>query len=48
MLTTIIAVLLLFWFIGFIGHIGGGLVHVLLVVALGVFIYQMLTAKKAE
>jgi 4-hydroxybenzoate polyprenyltransferase len=40
MIMTIIAVLILLWLIGLIAHIGGGLIHILLVVALIVFIYD--------
>ena len=28
------AVLLIIWFIGFLGHIGGGLIHLLLILAM--------------
>jgi hypothetical protein len=43
MIWTIISVLLLLWLVGLIAHIGGGLIHLLLVVALIVFIYDRLT-----
>jgi 4-hydroxybenzoate polyprenyltransferase len=48
MLRIIVGVLLVLWLIGLIGHIGGGLVYILLVVALVVFIYDMLVARKAK
>ncbi len=47
MLWTVIAVLVVLWLLGFIGHIGGGLIHILLVIALIVFIYNLLTGRKA-
>lgn len=46
MLWTLIGILLLFWILGFIFEIVGGLVHILLVVALIIFIYNMITGRK--
>ena len=46
MLWTIILVLLLLWVFGFIGKVGGGLIHLLLVIALIVFIFNMLTGRR--
>jgi len=45
MLWTIIGILLLLWLLGFIGHVGGGLIHLLLVVALVVFVVNLLTGR---
>lgn len=45
MLWTIMGILLLLWLFGFIGHIGGGLIHLLLVIALIVFIVNMLRGR---
>ncbi|WP_182200916.1 lmo0937 family membrane protein [Paraliobacillus salinarum] len=42
MIWTIIGILLLAWLIGFIFEIAGGLVHILLIIALVVFIAKML------
>jgi hypothetical protein len=47
MLLIIAIVLGVLWLLGFIGHVGGGLIHLLLVVALIVFIYHMITGRKA-
>ena len=47
MLWTVIVVLVGLWLLGFIGEIGGGLIHLLLVVALVVFIYNMMTGRRA-
>jgi len=33
MLWTVAVVLIVLWALGFIGHIGGGLIHLLLVIA---------------
>lgn len=37
----LIIVLLVLWLLGLLGHIGGGLIHLLLVIALIVFIYRL-------
>lgn len=46
MLWTIVAVLLILWLLGFSLHIAGGLVHVLLVVALIVVIFNLLSGRR--
>lgn len=46
MLWTLIGLLLLFWILGMVFEIAGALVHILLVVALIVFIYNMITGRK--
>ncbi|HET9641433.1 MAG TPA: lmo0937 family membrane protein [Candidatus Paceibacterota bacterium] len=43
MLETIIVVLLVLWLLGFSFRIGGGLVHILLVIALIVLVIRVLT-----
>jgi hypothetical protein len=47
MVLTVIAVLILLWLLGLIGHIGGGLIHILLVIALVVFIYDHLVKRRS-
>jgi len=47
MLWTIIVILLVLWLLGFIGHIGGGLVWLLLVIAAIVLLYQLITGRRA-
>ena len=47
MIGAIIAILLLLWFFGLLSHIGGSLIHILLVVALIVFIARLLTSRRA-
>lgn len=42
---TIILILIVLWFLGLLGHIGGGLIHLLLVVALVVFIYNLIVGR---
>lgn len=46
MIYTIIVVLIILWLIGFVGHIAGGLIHLLLVVALIVFVYNLITDRR--
>jgi hypothetical protein len=46
MLWTIIALLVVLWLLGLIGHIGGNLIHLLLVIAAVVLIYQLITGRR--
>ena len=47
MLFTIAIILLILWALGFfVVHIGGGLIHVLLVIALIVIVYRLVTGQK--
>lgn len=46
MLLTIAIILGVLWLLGFIGHIGGSLIHLLLVIALVVFIWNMITGRR--
>lgn len=46
MLWTLIGLLILFWLLGFIFEIGGAIIHVLLVIALLVFIWNMISGRK--
>jgi K+-transporting ATPase A subunit len=46
MLYTILAILLILWLLGLVGGIGGSLIHLLLVVALAVFIIQLLSGRR--
>lgn len=46
MLWTLIGLLILFWILGLVFDIAGGFVHVLLVIALIVFIFNMITGRK--
>lgn len=48
MIYTIIVILLVLWLLGLIGHIAGGLIHLLLVIALVVFIWNMIAGRKAQ
>ncbi|MFC4024995.1 lmo0937 family membrane protein [Oceanobacillus longus] len=46
MLWTILIVLLILWALGFAFEIGGGLIHLLLVIALVVLIFRLVTGRK--
>jgi hypothetical protein len=46
MLWTIFVVLLVLWLLGFTMSIGGGLIHLLLVVALVVLVFNLVTGRR--
>jgi hypothetical protein len=46
MLWTIIVLLLVLWLLGFAFEVAGGLIHLLLVVALVVFVLNLLTGRR--
>jgi hypothetical protein len=48
MLFTIIAVLVVLWLLGMIANIGGGLIHLLLVAALVVLIYDIIVGRRGR
>jgi Family of unknown function (DUF5670) len=47
-LWAIIVVLFVFWVLGFALHVGGNLIHVLLVVALIALVYNIVTGRGAR
>jgi hypothetical protein len=47
MLWTILAILLVLWLVGVLANVGGGLIHLLLVVAAVVLVFQLLTGRRA-
>ena len=48
MLLTIAVILLILWALGFVAfHVGGGLIHLLLVIAAVVIIYQLVTGRRS-
>ena len=47
MLWTIFVILLVLWLLGFTLHIAGGLIHILLVVALIVLVINLITARRS-
>ncbi len=46
MLWTIAVILLVLWLLGFAFHVAGGLIHILLVVALIVGLIQLFTGRR--
>jgi hypothetical protein len=46
MLWALVVLLLLFWVIGLAVDIAGGLIHILLVIALVVVVFRLLTGRK--
>jgi hypothetical protein len=46
MLWTIFVVLLILWLLGFTMHIGGGLIHLLLIVGLVVLVINLLSGRR--
>ena len=45
MLWTVVAVLLVLWLLGFSLHVAGSLIHLLLVIAVIVFIVNLVTGR---
>ncbi len=46
MLYTIVVVLVVLWLLGFIAHIGGGLIHLLLVIAVVILIFNLISGRR--
>ena len=46
MLWTLIVLLLLFWILGFAFHVAGGIIHVLLVIALVLFLVNLISGRR--
>ena len=47
MLWTIVGILIVLWILGFAFHVAGGLIHILLVIAVVVFVFQLITGRRA-
>ncbi len=47
MLWTIFVILLILWLLGFSLHIAGGLIHIVLVIAVVVLVYNLITGRRA-
>jgi hypothetical protein len=47
MLWTVFAIVLILWLLGWGFHIAGSLIHLLLVVALVVFLIEVITGRRA-
>ena len=48
MIYTLISLLVLFWLVGLVAHIGGSFIHGLLVLALCIFVFNLITGRKAS
>lgn len=48
LLWGVIVVLFVFWILGFALHFGGGLIHLLLVIALVLLVFNILTGRGAR
>ncbi len=46
MLWTIIVILLILWLLGFGFHVGGGLIHLILVIAVIVLIFNLVSGRR--
>jgi hypothetical protein len=46
MLWTIIVILVVLWLIGFIAHVGGGFIHILLVIAAIVLVINLVSGRR--
>ncbi len=47
MLWAILVILLLLWLVGFWGHIGGVMIHILLVMAVAVLVFNLMSRRRA-
>ena len=46
MLWTIFVILLILWLLGFSLHVGGGLIHLLLVIAVVVLVFNLISGRR--
>ena len=44
---TILVILLVLWLLGFLGHVGGGMIHLLLVIAAIVLVINLVSGRRA-
>jgi hypothetical protein len=47
MLWTILVILLVLWLLGFLTHVGGGLIHLLLVIAVIVLVVNLVSGRRS-
>jgi len=48
MLWTVAVILFVLWLLGYSMHVGGGLIHTLLVIAIAVFIFNLITGRRSS
>jgi hypothetical protein len=46
MLWTIVVILVILWLLGFSLHIGGGLIHILIVLAVIIVLFNLLSGRR--
>jgi hypothetical protein len=46
MLWTILVILLVLWLLGFLTHVGGGMIHVLLVIAAIILVVNLVSGRR--
>jgi hypothetical protein len=46
MLWTIMVILLVLWLLGFLSHVGGGMIHVLLVIAAIILVINLVSGRR--
>jgi hypothetical protein len=47
MLWTIIVILVILWLLGFGFHVGGGLIHIVLVVAVIILVFNLISSRRS-
>jgi hypothetical protein len=48
MLWTAVVILFVLWLLGFSFHVGGGLIHALLAIAIVVFVYNLISGRRSS
>ena len=46
MLYTIVVVLVILWVLGLVGHVAGGFIHILLVIAVVILIFNLISGRR--
>ena len=46
MIMTIIGLLVVLWILGLLVHIGGGLIHLLIIAAVIIFLWNLITGRR--
>ena len=46
MLWTILVILLVLWLVGLLGHIGGPMIHILLVMAIAILVFNLMSRRR--
>jgi len=47
MIYTLISLLFFFWLVGLVSHIGGSFIHTLLVLAVAIFLFDVITGRRS-